>query len=84
MPSALPQRGRFPEDSPELCVTFFTCVGTGIAGVADLQTTYPAAVLYLEAQAVRYAMRGCISHERYCKRSPFSSSAVQPAQLYPR
>ena len=52
MPSALPQRGRFPEDSPELCVTFFTCVGTGIAGVADLQTTYPAAVLYLEAQAV--------------------------------
>ena len=28
MPSDLPQRARFPEDSPELCVTFFTCVGT--------------------------------------------------------
>ena len=56
MPSDLPQRARFPEDSPELCVTFFTCVGTGIAGVADLQTTYPAAVTYLEAQAVRYEL----------------------------
>ena len=30
--------------------------GTGIAGVADLQTTYPAAVTYLEAQAVRYEL----------------------------
>ena len=56
MPRALPKRARFPEDSPELCITFFTCVGTGIAGVADLQTTYPAAVLYLEAQAVRYEL----------------------------
>ena len=56
MSSDLPQRARFPEDSPELCVTFFTCVGTGIAGVADLQTTYPAAVTYLEAQAVRYEL----------------------------
>ena len=52
----LPQRARFPEESPELCVTFFTCVGTGIVGVADLQTSYPAAVLYLEAQAVRYEL----------------------------
>ena len=55
-PAEFPQRQRFPEDAPELCVTFFTCAGTGVAGVSDLQQTYPASVLYLEQQAVPYEL----------------------------
>ena len=52
----LPKRAVFPEPSPTLCVTFFTCKGTGVAGTADLQHTYSSAVLYLDAQALPYEL----------------------------
>ena len=45
-----PVRAVFPEGSPQVCVTFFTCAGTGISGAADLQYAYPAAVTFLDAQ----------------------------------
>ena len=45
-----PERAVFPEGSPQVCVTFFTCAGTGISGAADLQHAYPAAVTFLDAQ----------------------------------
>ena len=45
-----PTRSSFPEAQPELCVTFFTCIGTNVAGTIDLERTYPAAVVFLEAQ----------------------------------
>ena len=40
----------FPEPSPTVCVTFFSCAGTDMPGTADLQHTYEPALLYLEAQ----------------------------------
>lgn len=43
-------RSSFPEAAPELCVTFFTCVGTNVTGTVDLERTYPAAVAFFEAQ----------------------------------
>ena len=43
-------RRAFPEPSPDVCATFFTCEGNGVAGVADLAHTYPAAVRFLDAQ----------------------------------
>jgi hypothetical protein len=48
--SAFPLRLVFPEPSPSLCVTFFSCAGASHAGTTDLQHTYPAAVRYLDAQ----------------------------------
>ena len=48
--SMFPSRASFPEADPELCVTFFTCTGTGVAGTVDLEHAYPAAVRYLDAQ----------------------------------
>ena len=52
-----PQRRVFPEDDPSLCVTFFTCHGTGVAGSADLEETYPSAVRYLDSQdGLRYEL----------------------------
>ena len=38
-------------------MTFFSCVGTGVSGTSDLETIYPAAVRYLEAQRVPTAGR---------------------------
>ena len=52
-----PQRRVFPQDDPTLCVTFFTCRGTGVAGSADLEEAYPSAVRYLDAQdGLRYEL----------------------------
>ena len=52
----LPQRLIFPEPSPSLCVTFFTCgTSNNVSNTADLQHTYSAAVAYFEAErAIRY------------------------------
>ena len=43
---SFPARLVFPEPAPSVCVTFFT----EVAGTADLEHTYAAAVGYLEAQ----------------------------------
>ena len=54
-------RRTFPEPSPDVCATFFTCLGNGVAGVADLTHTYPAAVRFFDGQrhggaALRYEL----------------------------
>lgn len=48
--SRFPVRAVFPQPSPSVCVTFFSCVGTNVSGTVDLQHTYAAAVNYLEGQ----------------------------------
>ena len=56
--SSFPRRLVFPERNPHICVTFFTCVGTEVAGTVDLQHTYASALTYLEAQAIAPAVDG--------------------------
>ena len=56
MTALLPSRNTFPEPSPRLCVTFFTCEGTDVAGTVDLQHTYTSAVTYLDAQSLPYEL----------------------------
>ena len=45
-----PSRAIFPEPAPLVCVPFFTCKGTNVAGTVDLEQSYPEAVRYLELQ----------------------------------
>ena len=50
MLASFPTRAVYPEPSPDVCVTFFSCLGTNVSGTVDLQHTYAAAVRYLEGQ----------------------------------
>ena len=52
MTSMFAPRLVYPEPSPAVCVTFFSCCESG---TRDLQQTYAAAVRYLEAQEERTA-----------------------------
>ena len=63
-PITFPTRAVFPEPSPQLCVTFFTCVGTGVDGTTDLEHTYTAAVSYLDASLAASASTGTPAADR--------------------